>query len=147
MANTRSMARADIDAIFLRALVRSAQQFAPSVKALERAILENSMAELGIEPPAKKMTRRYLEDAAPVAVSNGPRKYTRTSKALLPSSSIVELTAGMRRNHSLEKHGINTLEDLSRFSEAELHELDGVGGKMIARAKELLAKASLSLRE
>jgi DNA-directed RNA polymerase alpha subunit len=146
MANTRSLANANIDAVFVRALVKSAIQLAPSVEALQRAILENSMAELGIEPPVKKMTVRYLEDP-PVAVSNGPRKYTRTRKALLPSSSIVELTAGMRRNRSLEKHGINTLEELSRFSEAELNELDGVGGKMIARAKELLAKASLSLRE
>jgi DNA-directed RNA polymerase alpha subunit len=145
MANTSSLARADIDAIFLRALVKTARQFAPSNKALERAILENSMAELNVEQPVEKMTKRYFEDP-PVAVSNGPRKYTRTRKALLPSSSIVELTAGMRRNRSLEKHGIHTLEDLSRFSETELNELDGVGGKMIARAKELLAKASLSLR-
>jgi DNA-directed RNA polymerase alpha subunit len=143
MAITRSTAQADINGVFVRALVRSAIQLAPSIEALQRAILENSLVELGInasEPETKP-------EPKPVTVSNGPRKYTRTRKALLPSSSIVELTAGMRRNRSLEKHGIHTLEDLSRFSETELVELDGVGGKMIARAKELLAKASLSLRE
>lgn len=137
MANSRSSAPADINAVFVRALVKSAIQLAPSVEALQRAIIENSMAELGIETAQTR----------PVAVANGPRKYTRTRKALLPTSSIVELTAGMRRNRSLEKHGITTLEDLTRFSEAELHELDGVGGKMIARAKELLTQAALSLRE
>jgi DNA-directed RNA polymerase alpha subunit len=138
MANTRSTVRADVNDIFLRALVKSAIQLAPSVEALQRAIMENSLAELGITA---------TEISPPVVVANGPRKYTRTRKTLLPSSSIVELTAGMRRNRSLEKHGITTLEDLTRFSEAELHELDGVGGKMIARAKELLVEASLSLRE
>ena len=138
MANTRSTVRADVNDIFLRALVKSAIQFAPSVDALQRAIMENSLAELGITAP---------EISPPVVVANGPRKYTRTRKALLPSSSIVELTAGMRRNRSLEKHGINTLADLTRLSEPELIALEGVGGKMIARAKELLAQASLSLRD
>jgi DNA-directed RNA polymerase alpha subunit len=137
MANTRSLANANIDAVFVRALVKSAMQFAPSVDALQRAVIENSLVELGMEAPAAGRKS--------IAIANGPRKYTR--KALPPTASIVELTAGMRRNRSLEKHGINTLEDLTRFSEDELNGLDGVGGKMITRAKELLARASLSLRE
>jgi len=57
---------------------------------------------------------------------------------------MAELAAPARR--ALEGAGLTTLSKLSRKSEAQLHELHGMGPNAIATLKSNLRKAGLSFR-
>lgn len=54
---------------------------------------------------------------------------------------------GKPATSALEHHGMSCLEDVSRFSEAELLELHGVGPKAVRVLEEELIRHGMSLPE
>ncbi|MBC8721229.1 hypothetical protein F6X37_06340 [Paraburkholderia sp. 31.1] len=129
MPKTKFAVSAETEAQFVRALVKAAMQFAPSIEVLQTAVARHYFEEQG--------TPDLMALFKPATPENGP---------LNSSARLVDLLDGVPRFRSLEKHGINTLRDLSRYSEAELRDLKGVGPFLIGRAKEQLARSSLKLR-
>lgn len=67
-------------------------------------------------------------------------------KAKKPQAEFLSVLAAPARR-ALENHGIKTLNKLSKFSEAELLELHGMGPGSLPKLRDELKKAGLSFKK
>jgi hypothetical protein len=136
----------DTKARFVRALVKAAVEFAPSVDALRLAVVRHFMDDLGTPELIS------LFDADEVGTNK--RKKTAAKKttnktariAYGASTPISDALAGVPRFRTLENNGITTLGEASAYSERELAATPGLGPGLIDALKKALSRASMRLR-